>query len=300
MPEFLALGGLRRTGDLAFGPTPDGPATWRPDEEPLVTLPDDGDDVEALAAAIAAVDDGEAEPEPPGPARPHQRRRGGRQAEGEAQARGGGLDRQVPGLERQVRRSACRGGVPRRGGGGRDRDATTAVARRRRTHDPARRALRSRGGRAPFRLSERRDAPGRAVLRLRHEQDLCRHRRGGAPHRRARCPTGGVQTIPVELAAPQHRRPPPEPRVRRRWGGLAHVPGLRRRPPDRGAEARVRADAGTRTRLGSGPRVRRARRIGSRPRRGGERSGTRSRRPRTACLHSWTRGKSWPRTARSC
>ncbi len=62
MPEFLALGGLRRTGDLAFGPTPDGPATWRPDEEPLVSLPDDGDDVEALAAAIAAVDGGEADP----------------------------------------------------------------------------------------------------------------------------------------------------------------------------------------------------------------------------------------------
>ena len=59
MPEYLALGGLRRTGDLAFGPTPDGPATWRPDEEPLVTLPGDDDDVEALTAAVAAVDDGE-------------------------------------------------------------------------------------------------------------------------------------------------------------------------------------------------------------------------------------------------
>ncbi len=59
VPEELALGGLRRTGDLAFGPTPDGPASWRPDEEFLVTLPDDVDDVEALLAAVAAVDDGE-------------------------------------------------------------------------------------------------------------------------------------------------------------------------------------------------------------------------------------------------
>lgn len=59
MPEYLALGGLGRTGDLAFGPTPDAPATWVPDETPLMALPDDADDdVEALLAAAIAVDQG--------------------------------------------------------------------------------------------------------------------------------------------------------------------------------------------------------------------------------------------------
>ena len=59
MPEYLALGGPRRTGDLAYGPTPHGPQTWQP-AEPLLRLPGDSDDVEALAAAARALDEGEA------------------------------------------------------------------------------------------------------------------------------------------------------------------------------------------------------------------------------------------------
>ena len=59
MPEYLALGGTDRTGDLAFGPTPEaGPQTWTPAEEPLVAIPRETDDLEALIAAAAAVDEG--------------------------------------------------------------------------------------------------------------------------------------------------------------------------------------------------------------------------------------------------
>lgn len=62
MPEYLALGGLGRTGDLAFGPTPDGePRTWVPPEIPLVELPRETDDLETLMAAAAAVEAGDAE-----------------------------------------------------------------------------------------------------------------------------------------------------------------------------------------------------------------------------------------------
>ncbi|MET0430638.1 MAG: HipA domain-containing protein [Microvirga sp.] len=61
MPEFLALGGLGRTGDLAFGPTPDGPERWVPDDEPLLDLPSDDDELETLMRAAAAVDAGDAE-----------------------------------------------------------------------------------------------------------------------------------------------------------------------------------------------------------------------------------------------
>ncbi|CAO4145495.1 hypothetical protein LPLAFNJD_LOCUS1955 [Methylorubrum aminovorans] len=60
MPEFLALGGLSRTGDLAFGPTPDAPATWTPEEEPALVLPADEDSLEDLLAAAESVDAGEA------------------------------------------------------------------------------------------------------------------------------------------------------------------------------------------------------------------------------------------------
>lgn len=59
MPEFLALGGLSRTGDLAFGATPAGPETWLPGDEPLLTLPSDDDDIEALTQAAIALDQGE-------------------------------------------------------------------------------------------------------------------------------------------------------------------------------------------------------------------------------------------------
>jgi serine/threonine-protein kinase HipA len=61
MPEFLALGGLGRTGDLAFGPTPDRPGRWIPDDEPLLDLPREDDDLGALMGAAAAVDAGDAE-----------------------------------------------------------------------------------------------------------------------------------------------------------------------------------------------------------------------------------------------
>ncbi|MGU3659503.1 type II toxin-antitoxin system HipA family toxin [Methylobacterium fujisawaense] len=62
MPEYLALGGRGRTGDLAFGPTPEsGPETWVPSEPPLVGLPQETDDLEALMDAAAAVEAGDAE-----------------------------------------------------------------------------------------------------------------------------------------------------------------------------------------------------------------------------------------------
>ncbi len=60
MPEYLALGGMDRTGDLAFGPSPEsGPQSWVPDEEPLVALPGVIDDLDALMAAASSVDAGE-------------------------------------------------------------------------------------------------------------------------------------------------------------------------------------------------------------------------------------------------
>lgn len=60
MPEFLALGGLSRTGDLAFGPTPDAPETWAPEDKPALVLPADEDSLEDLLAAAESVDAGEA------------------------------------------------------------------------------------------------------------------------------------------------------------------------------------------------------------------------------------------------
>ncbi|TXN79733.1 HipA domain-containing protein [Methylobacterium sp. WL8] len=62
MPEYLALGGRGRTGDLAFGPMPrSGPATWIPPEVPLVDLPNETDDLEALMDAADAVETGDAD-----------------------------------------------------------------------------------------------------------------------------------------------------------------------------------------------------------------------------------------------
>jgi serine/threonine-protein kinase HipA len=60
MAEFLALGSLQRTGDLAFGPDPDGPATWMPPELPLLSLPVDTDSLEDLVTAAAAMEAGQA------------------------------------------------------------------------------------------------------------------------------------------------------------------------------------------------------------------------------------------------
>jgi serine/threonine-protein kinase HipA len=62
MPELLALGGIRRTGDLAYGPSPSGPESWRPSAAPLLSLPRDDDNLEALLAAAEAVDAGERSP----------------------------------------------------------------------------------------------------------------------------------------------------------------------------------------------------------------------------------------------
>jgi serine/threonine-protein kinase HipA len=62
IPEYLALGGRGRTGDLAFGPTPEsGPVPWMPSEPPLVGLPKETDDLEALMDAAAAVEAGDGE-----------------------------------------------------------------------------------------------------------------------------------------------------------------------------------------------------------------------------------------------
>jgi serine/threonine-protein kinase HipA len=60
-PEYLALGGLGRTGDLAFGPTPEGPETWVPEAAPLMQLPGGDDDLEALLVAAAALEMGDAD-----------------------------------------------------------------------------------------------------------------------------------------------------------------------------------------------------------------------------------------------
>lgn len=63
MAEFLALGGLERTGDLAFGPTPDAPPqSWRPSETPLLILPEQKETLEDLMIAADAVEDQEATP----------------------------------------------------------------------------------------------------------------------------------------------------------------------------------------------------------------------------------------------
>ena len=59
MAEYLALGGASRTGDLAFGPTPDGRLTWVPENEPQLAIPSDDDDLDALQEAAKAVDEGE-------------------------------------------------------------------------------------------------------------------------------------------------------------------------------------------------------------------------------------------------
>lgn len=62
MPEYLALGGLDRTGDLAFGPDPHGgPSSWLPPEQPLVELPKESDDLESLMDAAGAIETGDAE-----------------------------------------------------------------------------------------------------------------------------------------------------------------------------------------------------------------------------------------------
>jgi len=52
MGEYLALGGTDRTGDLLFGPSPDGPARWVPKGFP-VDIPSEADLGDLLEAAMA-------------------------------------------------------------------------------------------------------------------------------------------------------------------------------------------------------------------------------------------------------
>ena len=59
MAEYLALGSLQRTGDLAFGPEPDVPVTWVPEDKPLLTLPREADALEDLLEAAEAVETGD-------------------------------------------------------------------------------------------------------------------------------------------------------------------------------------------------------------------------------------------------
>jgi len=59
--ELLAAGTTARTGDLAFGPTPEaGPGTYYPDRALLPTSPEATSDLEALMAAAIATDEGSA------------------------------------------------------------------------------------------------------------------------------------------------------------------------------------------------------------------------------------------------
>jgi serine/threonine-protein kinase HipA len=55
--EVLALGGMDRTGDLAFGAsTASGPGTWRPDDHPFADLAKPASDLKALMVAAMAAD----------------------------------------------------------------------------------------------------------------------------------------------------------------------------------------------------------------------------------------------------
>lgn len=60
MPEFLALGGLWRTGDLAFGSTPEAPETWTLRTEAALRLAQSEDDLEDLLVAAENYEGGEA------------------------------------------------------------------------------------------------------------------------------------------------------------------------------------------------------------------------------------------------
>lgn len=58
MAEYLALGSPQRTGDLVFGPDPEGPSTWVPEDAPLLAPPVETEDLEELLAAAEAVEMG--------------------------------------------------------------------------------------------------------------------------------------------------------------------------------------------------------------------------------------------------
>lgn len=59
LAEYLAIGGGDRTGDLRFGPTPDGgPVRWVPDVPPVLTVPNGLETLESLLEAADAADAG--------------------------------------------------------------------------------------------------------------------------------------------------------------------------------------------------------------------------------------------------
>ncbi|WP_244527078.1 HipA domain-containing protein [Methylobacterium sp. 275MFSha3.1] len=60
MPEFLALGGLSRTGDLAFGSTPEAPETWTPRTEAVLELAHGEVDLEEVLISAETYEGGEA------------------------------------------------------------------------------------------------------------------------------------------------------------------------------------------------------------------------------------------------
>lgn len=60
MPEFLALGGLSRTGDLAFGSTPEAPERWTPRMEAALERAQSEDDLEGALIAAEKYEQGEA------------------------------------------------------------------------------------------------------------------------------------------------------------------------------------------------------------------------------------------------
>ncbi|APT30126.1 dormancy and Sporulation [Methylobacterium phyllosphaerae] len=60
MPEFLALGGLSRTGDLAFGSTPEAPERWTPRADAASGLVQSEDVLEEVLIAAENYEGGEA------------------------------------------------------------------------------------------------------------------------------------------------------------------------------------------------------------------------------------------------
>ncbi|MGN8096532.1 type II toxin-antitoxin system HipA family toxin [Methylobacterium sp. 22177] len=60
MPEFLALGGLSRTGDLAFGSTPEAPERWKPRADAALELVQSEDVLEEVLIAAENYEGGDA------------------------------------------------------------------------------------------------------------------------------------------------------------------------------------------------------------------------------------------------
>jgi len=60
MPEFLAPGGLSRTGDLAFGSTPEAPERWKPRADAALELVQSEDVLEEVLIAAENYEGGDA------------------------------------------------------------------------------------------------------------------------------------------------------------------------------------------------------------------------------------------------